>query len=72
LELDELPRLLGVNGLFLLLDASERLALAKPGMCDELQGAATEAAADVAAAPPRRSLRKRLRRDRRSRPLPDR
>jgi hypothetical protein len=57
--------------LFLLLDASERLALADPGTCDELQAAATEAAAELAATPPRRPLRGRLRSKPGSRPLPD-
>jgi len=70
-ELDALLAPMPEGELFLLMDASERLALANPGMCDELQAAATEAAADVAAAPPRRPLRRRLRRNRRSRPLPD-
>ncbi len=71
-ELDALLTPLPEGELFLLLDASERLALANPGTCDELQDAATEAAADIAAAPPPRPLRQRLRRHRRSRPLPDR
>jgi hypothetical protein len=70
--LDALLAPLPEGELFLLLDASERLGLADPGICDELQAAATEAAADVAASPPRRPLRQRLRRNRHSQPLPDR
>jgi hypothetical protein len=58
--------------LFLLLDASERVALADPGTCDELQDAATDAVAGLAAAPPGRPLRRRLRSKPDSRPLPDR
>lgn len=58
--------------LFLLLDTSERLALADPGTCEELQAAATEAAADVASASPRRPRRPGLCRNRPARPLPDR
>ena len=58
--------------LFLVLAASERLALADPGSCDELQNAATEAASDVVVATPRRPFRHRLGPRRRSRPLPDR
>jgi hypothetical protein len=71
-ELDVLLAPLPEGELFLLMDASERLALANPGTCDELQAAASEAAAGLAAAPPRRPLRQRLRSKRRSRPLPDR
>jgi hypothetical protein len=70
--LDALLAPLPEGELFLLLEASERLGLADPGTCDELQAAATEAAADVAASPPRRPLRQRLRRNRHSQPLPDR
>ena len=70
--LDSLLAPLPEGELFLLLDGSERLALADPGTCDELQAAATEAAAGLAAAPPRRPLRQRLGSRRRSRPLPER
>ncbi len=70
--LDALLAPLPEGELCLLLEAGERLALANPGTCNELQAAATGAAADAAAVLPSRPLRQRLRRNRRSRPLPDR
>ena len=70
--LDALLAPLPEGELFLVLDARERLALADPGSCDELQNAATEAASDVVVATPRRPFRHRLGPRRRSRPLPDR
>jgi hypothetical protein len=70
--LDALLAPLPSGELFLLLDASERIALSGHGTCDELQAAATEAAAGLAADPPRRPLRRRLRSKPGSRPLSDR